>query len=281
MDGKKIKKAMASKSKKLPKAMQRRQGQLTYYNVLKRQGRTAEAEAWAARHKLYAIPPLYPSFTLSAQATTPTAASPNLATADTSALVLLASSTANTTLPSAPLLASPRSATPLPAASSGGAGAGENGLAQNLDQSPHRGEILQLALAKAAVARATVVGSAPDGACPASPSGEVEGNKQICQDDKGALFSNRLESGWVVSGEGVVGGNCRNKWFVEVSVDGKWAKAAVGDVLVKRGTRVRVRLEWVSADAEVETVLAAQLHQRLVGSNARSLQSLRGQLTAS
>ena len=46
----------------------------------------------------------------------------------------------------------------------------------------------------------------------------------------------------------MVGGNCRNRWFVEVQVDGRWAKAAVGEVSVRRGTRVRVRLEWVSAD---------------------------------
>jgi len=52
----------------------------------------------------------------------------------------------------------------------------------------------------------------------------------------------------VVSGEGVVGGNCRNRWFVEVCVGGQWAKAAVGDVPVRNGQRVRVRLEWVSAD---------------------------------
>ena len=78
----------------------------------------------------------------------------------------------------------------------------------------------------------------------------MEGNKQICQADKGGLFSNRLESGWGGSGEGVVGGNCRNRWFVEVNVDGKWAKAAVGDSPVRRGQRVRVRLEWVSADGQ-------------------------------
>ena len=51
-----------------------------------------------------------------------------------------------------------------------------------------------------------------------------------------------------MSGVGVVGGNCRNRWFVEVCVGGQWAKAAVGDVPVRNGQRVRVRLEWVSAD---------------------------------
>ena len=209
---------MASKSKKLPKAMQRRQGQLTYYNVLKRQGRLSEAEAWASKHKLYAIPPLYPTFSLSALATaTPLATSSQAAT-------LPASQLGNATAQGPAASSTAHATQHVPA---WGAGIGENGLAQNLDQSPQRGEILQLALAKAAVARAAVVGSAPDGACPASPSGEVEGNKESCQADKGGLFSNRLESGWVVSGEGVVGGNCRNRWFVEVSVDGQIGRAHV------------------------------------------------------
>jgi len=85
-----------------------------------------------------------------------------------------------------------------------------------------------------------------------------------------------------VSGEGVVGGNCRNKWFVEVSVGGQWAKAAIGDVQVRRGTRVRVRLEWVSADgrdaeyAIVEALpdLAEPVQARPVGfaeQNARNV----------
>lgn len=148
----------------------------------------------------------------------------------------------------------PASATSLLAASSGGAGVADSWLAQNLDQSACRGQISQSVDRGSGGATdgglpLAAVGSAADAASLASPSGEVEGNKQSCQADKGSLFSNRLESGgWLVSGEGVIGGNCRNKWFVEVSVGGQWAKAAIGDVQVRRGTRVRVRLEWVSAD---------------------------------
>lgn len=60
-----------------------------------------------------------------------------------------------------------------------------------------------------------------------------------------------------MSGEGVTGKACRNRWFVEVCVGGQWAKAAVGDETVVSGRRVRVRLSWVSADgrdAEYEIV---------------------------
>ena len=227
---------------KLSKALSKRYGQLSWYNQLLKAGRIEEANKWANRYMLHVPHPSDPRSCIQGNA----AAKPPTATA-------------NATEPSDPLpaatiaaLSSQPSVQGTDAArvarSARGAGVGENGLAQNLDRTAPRGENLQLALAKAAVARAAVVGDAADAALPASPSGEVEGNKESCQADKGGLFSNRLESGWVVSGEGVVGGNCRNRWFVEVSVDGKWAKAAVGEVSVRRGTRVRVRLEWVSAD---------------------------------
>ena len=218
------------KKKKLTKLGLRRRGQISYYHVLMRAGETEKAEAWAARHKLYAIPPNDPTATLSPA---PKAASPTASATDSS----------KPTLSAAPSLAAP--ASPV-----GGAGVQVSSAGQNLDQSGPRGSFSQLATGgSGGHGASSTLGNAADAALTASPSGEVEGNKQSCQGDKGGLFSNRLENeGWVVSGEGVVGGNCRNRWFVEVQVGGQWAKAAVGDVPVRNGQRVRVRLEWVSAD---------------------------------
>ena len=211
-----------------------------------RAGREQEAIDWAQKHKLFfpiegALHVTLPAAHAGNGAGLPelvATAAPKAASADCSPVY--------SPLPAA-------TASPL-AASSGGAGVDDTGLAQNLDQSAHRVENPQLrtgglAGGNGGQGASSTLGSAADAASLASPSGEVEGNKQSCQGDKGGLFSNRLEKGgWLVSGEGVVGGNCRNKWFVEVSVGGQWAKAAIGDVQVRRGTRVRVRLEWVSAD---------------------------------
>lgn len=220
----------------------RRIGQLTWHRTLLRNGRVAEADAWAKKHRLHIAPPSHPELCIAGEPTAQAASG--------------ASTPTGTQGPA--VVSLPRTTTSLLAASSGGAGVGDTGLAKNLDQSALGVEISQslplvaaggLAGGNGGQGASSTLGSAPDGASLASPSGEVEGNKQSCQGDKGSLFSNRLEKGgWLVSGEGVVGGNCRNKWFVEVSVGGQWAKAAIGDVQVRRGTRVRVRLEWVSAD---------------------------------
>ena len=215
---------------KLSKFQLKRRGQLSWFNQLKKQGRLSEAEAWAARHKLYAIPPNDPTATL--------------ATVSPTATVVASGDKAQPSQPT-------HSAAQL---QHGGAGVQVSSAGQNLDQSAHRGQNPQSNPTASAggfggQGATTSLGNAADAALTASPSGEVEGNKQNCQGDKGGLFSNRLENGgWVVSGEGVVGGNCRNRWFVEVCVGGQWAKAAVGDVPVRNGQRVRVRLEWVSAD---------------------------------
>ena len=218
---------------KLSKAQLKRRGQLSWYNQLVKQGRSSDAAAWAERHRLFVVPPNDSNAHLNAAAQAAYGASVSTEVQGIAA--------ARTT------------ASPL-AAYSGGAGVGDERLAQNLDHSAHRAKNPQLPTGGLAAVKGqglppAVVGSAPDGALPASPSGEVEGNKQSCQPDKGGLFSNRLENGgWVVSGEGVVGKACRNRWFVEVCVNGQWAKAAVGDNTVRNGQRVRVRLEWVSGD---------------------------------
>jgi len=47
---------------------------------------------------------------------------------------------------------------------------------------------------------------------------------------------------------GVVGQRCRNKWYVEVQVDGRWTKAEVGGWVLHPQDRVMVELVWTSAD---------------------------------
>ena len=51
---------------------------------------------------------------------------------------------------------------------------------------------------------------------------------------------------------GVVGRRCRNKWYVEVCVEGRWGKAEIGDWVVSPHDRVVVELAWKSADGRDE-----------------------------
>ena len=51
---------------------------------------------------------------------------------------------------------------------------------------------------------------------------------------------------------GVVGRRCRNKWYVEVCVEGRWGKAEIGDWVVSPNDRVVVELAWKSADGRDE-----------------------------
>jgi hypothetical protein len=65
------------------------------------------------------------------------------------------------------------------------------------------------------------------------------------------------ETWWPQEAVGVVGLNCRNKFYCEVKVAGKWAKAAKAGRSLWQGERVEVRLVWVSGDgrdAEYEVV---------------------------
>jgi len=93
---------------------------------------------------------------------------------------------------------------------------------------------------------------AADAAPLASPSGEVEGERKMSQ----ANMEND-ETWWPQEAVGVVGLNCRNKFYCEVKVAGKWAKAAKAGRSLWQGERVEVRLVWVSGDgrdAEYEVV---------------------------
>ena len=58
-----------------------------------------------------------------------------------------------------------------------------------------------------------------------------------------------LQEGQVM---GVVGRRCRNKWYVEVCVEGRWGKAEIGDWVVQANDRVVVELAWKSADGRDE-----------------------------
>jgi hypothetical protein len=51
---------------------------------------------------------------------------------------------------------------------------------------------------------------------------------------------------------GVVGRRCRNKWYMEVCVEGRWGKAELGDWVVSPHDRVVVELAWKSADGRDE-----------------------------
>jgi hypothetical protein len=158
-----------------------------------------------------------------------TAASPNLATADTSAARCLQAALAPLRSRVSRLLASPRSPAPLPAASSGGAGSSENGLAQNLDQSPLGGKILQSEAAEQGcmgqlrwlVAHLTVLALPP-------LAGRWRGIRKAVKRIRAGLFSNRLESGWVVSGEGVVGATAGTGGLWRCSVDGQMGQGGGG-----------------------------------------------------
>ena len=114
---------------KLSKAIQRRYGQITYYHVLKRQGKTAEAEAWAQKHKLYSVPPKDPRATLSPLATPSQAATGN----PTLPLPALAS-TGNATAPSQHELARASTAHATQQLPAWGAGVQPGSQDQNLDQ---------------------------------------------------------------------------------------------------------------------------------------------------
>ena len=150
---------------KLSKAQLKRRGQLSWYNQLVKQGRIAESQQWAERHRLFVVPPTDPTAHLNAAAQ--------------------AAFGAETSTEAQGIAAARSTASPL-AASSGGAGVGESRLAQNLDHSAHRAKNPQLPTGGLAAVKGqglppAVVGSAPDGALPASPSGEVEGKSTFCQ----------------------------------------------------------------------------------------------------
>lgn len=46
----------------------------------------------------------------------------------------------------------------------------------------------------------------------------------------------------------MVGIRCRNKWYVEVQVGGRWTKAEIGQFNVQYGERRKVQRVWVSGD---------------------------------
>ena len=75
--------------------------------------------------------------------------------------------------------------------------------------------------------------------------------KNIPVDQKWGNFPNYEEMYWdkVI---GVVGRRCRNKWYVEVCVEGRWGKAEIGDWVVSPHDRVVVELAWKSADGRDE-----------------------------
>ncbi len=58
-----------------------------------------------------------------------------------------------------------------------------------------------------------------------------------------------LKNGQVI---GVVGRRCRNYWYVEVCVEGRWGKAELYDWVVQANDRVVVELAWASADGRDE-----------------------------
>jgi len=72
--------------------------------------------------------------------------------------------------------------------------------------------------------------------------------ENIDVDEKWGNFPN-LQDGQVI---GVVGRRCRNKWYVEVCVEGRWGKAEIGDWVVNPNDRVVVELAWKSADGRDE-----------------------------
>lgn len=75
--------------------------------------------------------------------------------------------------------------------------------------------------------------------------------KNIPVDQKWGNFPN-YEDMYLDKVIGVVGRRCRNKWYVEVCVEGRWGKAEIGDWVVSPHDRVVVELAWKSADGRDE-----------------------------
>ena len=71
-----------SKKPKLTKLGLKRRGQISWFHQLMRAGETEKAEAWAARHKLWAVPPNDPEASLTKPA--PKAATPTASATDSS-----------------------------------------------------------------------------------------------------------------------------------------------------------------------------------------------------
>lgn len=150
----------------------------------------------------------------------------------------------------------------------GGEGVSSAPRRENLDKTTPAGQILQCDSVEP-VGEVLIRGLPSDSHAliVASPSGEVEGETQICQSgsiSKADMQEVRIEDsvglgGWAKECDGWVGVRSRNRDWVDVQIDGRWAKAWVRDVNVHYGTLERVRLKWVSEDgrdAEYEFVAA-------------------------
>jgi hypothetical protein len=153
----------------------------------------------------------------------------------------------------------------------GGAGVSSAPGRENLDKTTPAGQILQCDSVEP-VGEVLIRGLPSDSHAliGASPSGEVEGKTQICQSgsiSKADMQEVTIEDsvglgGWAKECDGWVGVRSRNRDWVDVQIDGRWAKAWVRDVNVHYGTLERVRLKWVSEDgrdAEYEFVAAAKV----------------------
>lgn len=131
-------------------------------------------------------------------------------------------------------------------AAAGGEGVNQPPTAGNLDKTPARVEILQSSETGEAQVEVAAVEKQVEGGEDTSrtPYREVEGILQSSQ----ANGENKKEvlEGWMQ--EGVIGEQCRNKWYVEVCVDGAWGKCAKSGMNLFKGERVKVKEVWRSAD---------------------------------
>jgi len=114
----------------------------------------------------------------------------------------------------------------------GGEGVNQDCNAGDLDKSTPRVEILQSSESAVAVGEAGV-----DSGSSTAPLREVEGKEPSSQ----AGNNDGVK-------EGVIGVKCRNKWYVEVNVEGVWGKCAKGGMNLCNAEKVRVRQVWSSAD---------------------------------